>query len=87
MDTSFTHLDDDRLPSAFQQQTADSLLDISKVVLHEVIGAGSFSQVYRGTYMGHDVAVKRIILNSEMKYVTTELAILRLIFNCDYLLT
>lgn len=36
-----------------------------EIILEEQIGSGSFSEVYRGKWMGSSVAIKRILLNSK----------------------
>ena len=41
---------------------AEVLLDMSEVTTQEVVGRGTFSIVYRGTYKGREVALKKLRL-------------------------
>jgi tRNA A-37 threonylcarbamoyl transferase component Bud32 len=45
------------IPTEFEK------IDVSKITLGKRIGKGSFGEVYQGTYLGTDVAVKKILTN------------------------
>lgn len=57
----------------------DTLLNLSEISLGPEIGHGAFSHVYKGSFQGHEVAVKKMKLvdRDGMKYLESELAMLK----------
>ena len=49
-----------RLMSVLRGEVSDWVIDFRKLALGDEIGSGASSQVFRGTYCGQDVAIKRL---------------------------
>lgn len=69
---------DERLPESFRKK-AENLAKFEDIVFGEEIGSGAFSKVFRGSYQGKEVAIKKMHLTERdaEKYLQTELGILK----------
>ena len=69
----------DRVPSQFKFTETDIYLDINDIKLGKILGEGNFSKVYKASYFGDAVAVKRQSLEDmELhEYVVAELSVLK----------
>lgn len=76
---------DERLPAGMSGPSAmgvgggaSALLNLDELVISEEIGRGAFSVVFRGTFRGDEVAIKRMPLADKdaMKYLEAEVALL-----------
>jgi len=82
----------DRLPDGSRRLSDGSLLNFRDIKMTKEIGKGAFSHVFKGTWRGKEVAVKKIRLPSrrlgkkpaeeeeepdQHKYLVTELAVLK----------
>ena len=51
-------------------------LDFEQIKLEQMIGRGNFGEVYKGTYVGSDVAVKKLYFVDDdfmQKYIEREM--------------
>lgn len=71
--------EDERIPAGMKRADPDTLLNLSEISLGPEIGHGAFSHVYKGSFQGHEVAVKKMKLvdRDGMKYLESELAMLK----------
>ena len=82
---------EERVPAEFAAHAERVEIPFTDLKLEKEIGRGAYSRVYRGSYKGEKVAIKKMKLpktdeerEDQQKYINTELTILTCVFERKY---